>query len=340
MTLRSCLLPLALLASSPVWAEAVDVSLNGRALAGQGVPQVNVHILEPIKGFQLKLKRSDGTELSIKGGGGPGQTRVIDLDQPEGKFNYSGELIAHFPDGSSSSMPLQFDTEMYGPLKMKMEKDDVDVAGRKVTFRLTRPAGKANVKVLMDTGRYAMDGDVNFNGEPADTPLEVTWPEVSGKVMKIAIKAYDTSTFFTGVEVFPWQVDIPHEEVNFDSGKWEIRAEENEKIDKSFRAISEAVSKYGKLADIKLFIAGHTDTVGANAGNRTLSLNRARSIGAYFRKRGVRIPILYEGFGEEALLAPTPDETAEVRNRRAEYIISVEQPALKNSPVQAKWQRL
>ena len=322
------------------WADAVDVSVKGRALIGQGVPSLELNIVERIMGFRLKLKRSDGKVFDLKGGGAPGQMREVMLDQPEGAFHYEGEVIANFPNGTSSSMPLQFDTELLGPLRLKMEKEDVEVPSRKLKFRLSRPAGKAHVVVTMDTGRTALDEDIAFHGEAAGTPLEVSWPEAPGTVMKINIKAYDTSTFFTGVEVFPWQVDIPHEEVHFDSGKWDVLPAEQEKLEKSYSAISEAASKFGRLAEIKLYIAGHTDTVGSSASNRALSLNRAKSIGAFLRRRGVRLPILYEGFGEEALLVGTPDETDEPRNRRAEYIIAVENPSLKRSPFVPRWQRL
>jgi outer membrane protein OmpA-like peptidoglycan-associated protein len=329
------------LTAAAAWADAVYVSLaNQRAMLGQNVPSVNVQILEPIAGFWLKLKRSDGKDVQVKGGGRPGQTRVLDLTQPEGKFEYEGELLVNLPNGDESRMPLKFEAALFGPLRMKFDKKDFDLEKRKAVFRLSRPASKAHVKVLMDTGKVAMDGEVNFNGEAADTPLEVTWPEAKGKVMTVNIQGFDTETFFTGVEISPWQVDIPHEEVNFDSGKWDIRPEEREKLDKSSNAIDEAVTKYGRLAEIKLFIAGHTDTVGPNASNRTLSLNRARSIGGYFKKKGLRIPVLYEGFGEEALLVQTADETAEAKNRRAEYIIAIENPETKNAPFAPKWQRL
>jgi outer membrane protein OmpA-like peptidoglycan-associated protein len=104
--------------------------------------------------------------------------------------------------------------------------------------------------------------------------------------------------------------------------------------------ISDAVQKFGRLADIKLYVAGHTDTVGAKDYNRGLSLNRARSICAYFRREGLRIPIFYEGFGEEALLVGTPDETDEPRNRRAEYIIAIDKPSVAHAPYEANWKKL
>jgi outer membrane protein OmpA-like peptidoglycan-associated protein len=98
--------------------------------------------------------------------------------------------------------------------------------------------------------------------------------------------------------------------------------------------------KFGRLAELKLYVVGHTDTVGATAANRTLSLNRARAISAWFRRQGLKIPIYFDGLGEEALAVSTADEEAEAKNRRAEYIIAIDTPSVDRSPVPARWQRL
>jgi outer membrane protein OmpA-like peptidoglycan-associated protein len=329
-----------LFVSTASFADAVNISVTSAAAMGKGQPSVNVHIQERIAGFRLTLKRSDGKEIDIKGGGKVGQTRVLDLNQPEGKFGYSGTLTVNFPNGSTSEMPLQFDAELWGPLHMKCEKSDIDFENRKVTFRLSRPAAKAVVQVLMDTGKYALNGEVLFDGAPAGSPLVVTWPEKPGKVMKVSIVAHDSGGFFTGVEFSPWQIDIAHKEVNFASGKWDVSPEEADKLEDSYVSITDVVNKYGQLAEVKLYVIGHTDTVGKNDANRSLSLNRARAIAGYLRKRGLRVPIFYEGYGEEALLVGTADEEAEPRNRRADYVMSINPPTLGKVPFEPKWQRL
>ena len=106
------------------------------------------------------------------------------------------------------------------------------------------------------------------------------------------------------------------------------------------RAQQPAVSRYGRFAELRLYILGHTDTVGDTDSNRKLSLERARSIAAYLRKRGLKLPIFYEGFGEQAPSVATPDETAEAANRRAEYILAVEPPALASTPFPPQWRKL
>jgi outer membrane protein OmpA-like peptidoglycan-associated protein len=266
-------------------------------------------------------------------------TRTIMLDQPEGTFTWEGVLVVHFPNGGEGELPLKFESELLGPLRMTLVKEALDLAARKAVVKLSRPAAKAGIQVQMDTG-VVVSRDVVFHEEPAGTPLVLEWPEASGKAMTISIKAYDTKQFYTGVELSPWQVDIPHEEVVFDTGKWDVRKDQQGKLDASFEKLAEVAEKYGKLAAIRLFIAGHTDTVGDAAANRELSRQRARSIGAYLRKKGARIPILYEGFGEEGLMVPTQDETAEERNRCAEYIVAIDDPTLKNPPFPPQWRKL
>lgn len=335
------LLPLALLLPSVASATAVDVSLKVNALAGKELPALNVHILEPIAGFKVSLKRSDGNSLEVKGGGKPGVTRVIALPQPEGRFSWEGELLVNFPNGTTDTMPLKFETELFGKLKLTIDRDkDVDIAGRKLAFTLNHPTAKVQLRVLMDTGRVAFDGEVPFNGEPGGTRLEVSWPEAKGKPLQVSFRAFDTGGFNDGVDFFPWQIEIPHEEVHFDSGKAVVRDDQRGKLDAAAQAVADAVARYGEFAPVKLFLLGHTDTQGDAAANRALSLERARSIGAYLRKKGLKVPMSVEGFGEQALRVATPDETDEARNRRADYILSIEPPGLSNAPFPPRWQRL
>jgi outer membrane protein OmpA-like peptidoglycan-associated protein len=319
-------------------ADAVRVSLQPQAAVGKGLPALQVHIEEPIAGFEVVLKRGDGQEVRVKGGGQPGVTRTLPLEQPEGRFHYEGELVVRFPDAEEARMPLSFDAELLGPLKLTVVPEDVE--GRKLRFTLSRPASRAQVTVLMDTGKKAFEGEVPFDGAPAGRPLEVMWPAAEGRVLRISLKAFDTSDFYTGVDLFPWRVDIPHEEVNFASGRAEVPAAERRKLDASHALISDAVKRYGRFAELRLYILGHTDTVGDTAANRALSLERARGIAAYLRKKGLKLPIFYEGFGEQSPLVATPDETDEPANRRAEYILAVEPPALTSTPFPPQWRKL
>ncbi|MDE2197728.1 MAG: OmpA family protein [Rhodospirillales bacterium] len=76
------------------------------------------------------------------------------------------------------------------------------------------------------------------------------------------------------------------------------------------------------LASYRFRIAGHTDTVGNPATNKTLSEQRAATVASYleskFNVAAARLETV--GMGEDGLLVPTPPQTPEARNRRVQVI--------------------
>jgi hypothetical protein len=182
-----------LLVAAPALADAIDVSLTSRVPRGK-VPSLQVHILEPIAGFKVALTRNDGKTLEVKGGGKPGVVRTVDLEQPEGRFHWSGALTINLPDGTTGAMDLDFDAEVQGPLKLQVDKrTDVDFERRQIFFTLNHPAGKVHLKVLVETGVIAFEDDVPFNGEPPGTRLQVGWPKTFDRALLVDVRAFDTA---------------------------------------------------------------------------------------------------------------------------------------------------
>lgn len=70
-------------------------------------------------------------------------------------------------------------------------------------------------------------------------------------------------------------------------------------------------------------VIGHTDTVGDDAANEALALERAKLVSGLIVAANKIDParIVVESHGEKNLLVPTPDNTEEVRNRRVEVTI-------------------
>jgi outer membrane protein OmpA-like peptidoglycan-associated protein len=104
------------------------------------------------------------------------------------------------------------------------------------------------------------------------------------------------------------------------------------------------VKRSERFMKMRLYVAGHTDTVGPDGKNRKLSLDRARAIAAYFRKKGVKLPIAFAGFGEAVQKVKTADGISERFNRRADYVIGpvAGAPPFKGAylKAQAAWQQL
>ncbi len=73
---------------------------------------------------------------------------------------------------------------------------------------------------------------------------------------------------------------------------------------------------------IKIAIHGHTDDIGNDAANMTLSQNRAREVYNYLVETGIEKERLsYKGFGETKFLMENISEFARAKNRRTEFEI-------------------
>jgi len=168
----------------------------------------------------------------------------------------------------------------------------------------------------------------------------VRWqPKNDEPVGKIEIMAYDAYDYYTGVKIVPWQLSIPHEEVTFATNSAKLDPEQEPKLEEAYKLVQEALAKHKSLGQITLFIAGHTDTMGSDQHNLDLSKQRALSIAAWFRKRGIGVPIMYAGFGEHSPLVRTEDEVDEPKNRRVDYVLSIDLPRYKSNRV-PPWKKI
>ena len=329
-----------LLCATAARADMVEISMR-QGVPGKAPPAILLRVLEPIRGFHLRLRRNDGQVVEVKEKAKVGQVRTVALPQPDGRFHYEGTLEITDREGAPAELPLSFDAEQWGPLKLEVDKSrDVDLAGRKLQLRLNRPAARALVEVFHESGDLSWQGEFTYAGEPAGTALEASWGKVEGEVLRISVRAFDAAGSYATLELFPYSVHVPHDEVVFDSGKSDIRPDQRPRLEAPLEELRRRVERASRWAPVELYVVGHTDRVGDAARNRTLSLARARAIGQYFRSRGVRVPIFVEGFGEEVPRLATPDETPEEQNRRVDYILSVGAPGFAGLPFPPAWKKL
>lgn len=226
-------------------------------------------------------------------------------------------------------------------LEITIDRSKVDLENHRLEVKLSRTAEKIRLKVLGESGAVLAEVEQKFPNAPAGTPLVVSWsPSSPEPVARIEVWGHDTEGYYAGVAIVPWSVKIPHEEVHFETDSDAIRPSEVPKLDASLKRINEALAKHKDLGTISLFIAGHTDTVGSAEHNLGLSRRRARSIAAWFRGRGLKIPIAFEGLGEHSPAVKTTDEVNEPKNRRVDYILALEPPRLPATPVAFAWKSL
>ncbi len=326
-------------------ADALKIQLVTRVPEGQ-LPRIKLTANEPVDAITVDLARDDGqavlTTLPAVSRGGSQEVR---LDGKPGTHRYNGRLRIKRGNNTSET-ELAFETVVSPPLKIEIDKSRVDLALRQLELKLTRPAQKVSIKVYgVDGGKVPLVQDEqDFAGRAAGEPLVVTWPAMAtggpDAIGHIALHVTDVDGFFTDLSLFPWSVFIPHEEVQFAVDEANVAPSEKSKLEASFKKISDALAKHRSIGRVSLYIAGHTDSQGSTAYNLTLSQRRAQAIATWFRRRGLTLPIAFEGFGEHAPLVVTADETDEPRNRRVDYILALEAPALKTTAFVAAWKNV
>jgi outer membrane protein OmpA-like peptidoglycan-associated protein len=226
------------------------------------------------------------------------------------------------------------------PLDVTIDLAKVNLDEHRLELKASHDLTKVTIKVVGDSGAVLASEERDLPPLPAGRPLVLTWtPSSDEPPLRIEVFVYDVDGFYKGVAITPWSVTIPHDDVKFKTDSSNIEEAEKPKLEAAFTKVTDALAKHPDLKPT-LYLAGHTDTVGDAAHNLRLSKQRAQAIGRWFRQRGLRIPVAFEGFGETALLVVTGDEVDEPRNRRVDYILALEPPAFKGSGMRPAWNRM
>ncbi len=342
LALMTLLIPAQWTFEGTAQADAVEFTLKAKMLAGQKeTPHLILRINERLESLKVTLTREDGVTFDksyvrVEAGG---ETR-IDLPVVRGKNHHFKAAFDIGMDGETLHHETEFDAELITAPEFKVRNEDVNVDGGFLSLTSSRDIARIDVTVTNDEGKTVAKKSQRYGVAPSGSQVELLWGPTEGRVFRIDLTIYDTDEFHYGLSLFPWRYEIPHDEVNFATGSSDIAPAERPKLDASLKVLKEVLRRMGRSANLRLFIAGATDTVGDAASNQKLSMARAKSIGRYFRSKGVRIPIFAAGLGENGLKVATADEVDEVQNRRADYIVSVEEPVFSGGVPPVTWQKI
>ena len=100
----------------------------------------------------------------------------------------------------------------------------------------------------------------------------------------------------------------------FDFDKFTLSSEQVIELEKFIKSSMQNTN-------MKIFIEGHTDTMGTDLYNLKLSNKRAAFIKDYLIKRNLNNPLETIAYGETKLLVSTENGKKEKQNRRAELYL-------------------
>jgi outer membrane protein OmpA-like peptidoglycan-associated protein len=343
LPLSALLVAAMMLAGAPAAAQDdISVSVSSTVKVGEA-PAVTLTIRKPLARAALELKGSGpgAPRGRFKTSAGPAKAgSELPLRLPKqrapGTIRWEGTLSVTFQDGAAGSMPLVFETRSAAPPAINLAEGGLDLKGHSVTVVMNRPAKSVDLEVLGDDGKLIANISETFDGPPAGTPLKLTWvPRTDAGVMRLRLVGHDTAGFFSPArDLHPWSLALPHDEIVFDTNEAVLKKSEEPKLTAVLPELKRRLKRYRGIIDVKLYIMGHTDTVGPAQKNQALSAKRARTIARWFKGHGVTAPIFARGLGEAYPTVATPDETDEIRNRRVDYVLAIEHP------LPGRWERV
>ena len=349
MNLRSVVLaaglmaPLSATAQGPAWQFQASRNVNAGepATITLGVEN-DVHevelVLTPVSGSgqptTFKAKKLT-----------PGKPQLFRFPVPAGRSKWKGRLTGS-AGGETTTAELDIEVVSAGPLDVQLMKADVDLERGRVMLRPSHALERVEVRATDASGQLVFDDEATLSGGEGGR-VAVSFPVPPGTNLRIAeLRAYDAADQWVGVRIVRWYEEVQHDNVEFESAKWDVRPSEVPKLEKAVRALEQAIETFRRdlgdeaaTVDVAVYVAGYTDTVGSPADNRVLSQHRAEAIARWFRAHGVTLPVHYQGFGEAGQAVETSDEVDEARNRRALYILASAAPAGAAFPG-ARWERL
>jgi len=333
------LVALSLIASLSVQAQAQTVNFRlNTTVQGRDKPSITVTPTDDLKRMEVVLTREDtGKSINLKVGSlKAGKSKSLSFKHAKGFAHYSATFDVLFVSGAKRNFSTDFDVSRCEGLKILMGPSDVDLGGGTVKMRATNQLTEAQLVVLGDNGRRLRQVEESFEPHTPGDVLEMSWDPVEEDILRVEILASDVCRATYTQRIMPFSIEIPHEEVVFDTGRHAVTPGEAPKLKKTLGHIQKALSRHGTLLALKLYIGGCTDTVGGREGNRALSQRRAKSIATWLSKNGLprSLAVYYYGCGEDKLKKPTPDEVDEPSNRRAIYMLSSQ------APTRDAWKRL
>ncbi len=254
---------------------------------------------------------------------GAGQSVRIEWPRNSAVTEATVKILVEYTDSFEEEIEIPL-TWNYGvPLSVDLSKAHADVSTRTLSVRVNTPVDKAEIVAYGAHKAVIEQQEIALHAGPGE--IDIPWIGSPSEVVLLDVTLH-AGTAYAGFTYSPWFLDIPHEDVLFDSNSSVINASEEPKLQATLVQLHDVLDKYGEIVPVKLYIAGCTDTVGESQHNRDLSRDRAKAIATWLRKNGYSKPIFYYGFGESWLAEATGDGVDSPLNRRAQYMVGANPP--------------
>src|SRR5258706_4140217 len=93
------------------------------------------------------------------------------------------------------------------PFHVSYDADHLDLEGHVLQFKMSRPAGSAELVAIGEDGTQLGSGTATYQSEPPNTWLKVSWTQLDGgRVLMLKLRAVAADGLVTHVELTPRSV--------------------------------------------------------------------------------------------------------------------------------------
>lgn len=181
-------------------------------------------------------------------------------------------------------------------------------SGEMVIAKLTFP--QTNIPEMLPD---AATGVYRITLDPGTYTIAATADGYVSYAMPVVVEA--DKTLVLNIEMLKKGGKITLRGINFESGKATILPE-------SYYTLDEAVKLLNENPKVRIEVQGHTDSVGSDASNLSLSQARAESVRNYLVSHGIDpLRVVAKGFGEMMPVSDNGTKEGRALNRRIEFLI-------------------
>jgi outer membrane protein OmpA-like peptidoglycan-associated protein len=322
--------------SAVAHAGALEIGYASKIETGQS-PTMMITSKQPIIDLQVTIEYGDDMKRHRFDDISAGTTQSISWERDTNVTSAMAYILAEFSDNSEEEMQVAIHYTYGGGLSVDLSEASADLEEHTLSVNVTSFVEYVEV-IAWGAGKEQLDSQT-FSVQDGPGKITIPWVGRASEVVLLDITLHNTSGW-AGFTFSPWFLDIPHDDVHFDTNTANIPTAEEYKLFATLKELNDVIVKYGEIVPVKLYIAGCTDTVGDKASNKGLSERRARAIAKWLRGHGYTMPIYYYGFGESLLAVPTPDSTENSRNRRALYMVGANPPPTGSGVPSVRWRAL
>lgn len=232
-------------------------------------------------------------------------------------FTTASKSVKTSKDKTVFEMQFNLTKEEYGLAGLVINKDNnAGVPGASISL-INKTSGKITTAVSDDNGAFNFDVKPNndYIIKVEKSKFMTANIPVSTKGMGIGVKKQNVM-----LEELVVGKSIKIDNVYYDQGKWDIRADAKPELDKMVALMNENPS-------MEVELSSHTDSRGSDASNMTLSDKRANSVVNYIVSKGIAGKrLIAKGYGESKLLngcinGKKCSDAEHQTNRRTEFKI-------------------